>query len=121
MALRLRVRDRAADDEHLAELGRHLRVGRVGLDAERVERLRPEGAHGGREDHIHDLRIAEPEVAEPLQVGVRDLRGVVDDALGEIHDGEVDRVEAGRVAVGRDLEHRLAELLEQHLPCASEQ
>ena len=56
-----------------------------------------------------------PEVAEPLQVGVVDRGRVVDDPLGEIHHGQVDLVQPGRAPVGRDLEHRLAELLDQHL------
>ena len=65
--------------------------------------------------------VREPEVAEPLPIGVLDRRGVVDDPLGELHHGDVDLAEARAAEVARDLEHRLAELLGEDRPCARQQ
>jgi hypothetical protein len=36
---------------------------------------------GGREHDVHDVGIREAEVAQALEVGVRDRGGIVDDAL----------------------------------------
>ena len=90
-----------------------LLVALVGADAEPVERLREEAARRRREDDVHDLGLREPEVTEPLQVVVADRRRIIDDPLGQRHDREVDFVEAGRVAIADDREHRLAEALVQ--------
>ena len=96
-------------------------VARVGADAERIERLREEAACGGGKDDVHDVRLREPEVAEPLQVGIVDGRGVVDDPLGEIHDRDVDLVEAGGAVIERDVADRLAEVLVQDRAVARQQ
>ena len=58
--------------------------------------------------------VGETELAERLQVGLADRRRIVDDALGEIHHGDVDLVEPGVTPVARDRHHRLVELVEQH-------
>ena len=54
--------------------------------------------------------VREAEVAQPLQVGVRDRGRVDDDALREVHDGEIDRVERPFAVVG-DRDDVLAQLI----------
>ena len=92
------------------QLRRELLELRVGLDEERVERLGEETACGGGEHDVHDLRVREAEVAKALEVGLGDRRRVVDDALGEVHDGEIDRVE-GRFPVVDDRDDVFAHLI----------
>ena len=54
--------------------------------------------------------VGEAEVAKALQVGVGDRRRVDDDTLGEVHDGEIDRVERP-FAVVDDREDVFAQLI----------
>ena len=68
------------------------------------------------ENDVHDLRLREPEIAEPLQVGVSNRGRVVDDPLRQVHDCDIDLVEARGVMIECNLEHRLAEAFDEHRP-----
>jgi hypothetical protein len=52
------------------------------------------------------ISLREPEIAQPFQVGVTDRSRVIDDALRQTHDRDVELVEAGGAVIERDLEHR---------------
>ena len=56
----------------------------------------------------------EPQVAKGLQIAVADRGRVVDDLLRQLHDGDVDRVEAGGAAVEHDVADGLLEALDEH-------
>jgi hypothetical protein len=66
---------------------------------------------------VEDLRVREPEVAEALHVRLRDRGRVSRHLLGEVHDGDVDLVEAGVPVVEDDVPdlRRLEEPVSQHL------
>src|SRR6266487_1996226 len=78
----------------------------VGLYAERVEHLGEKGPRGGGEYDVHDLRIAEAVVTNPLHISGRDRRRVSRDPCGEVHHGSVCGIEIRSAWVSRDGPHR---------------
>src|SRR4051794_5846302 len=75
---------RAADDQRLAQSRIELGVARVWLDDHAVQGLREEAVRGGREDDVHDVRVREAEVAQALEIGLRDRGRVVHHPLREV-------------------------------------
>ena len=49
-----------------------------------------------------------PKVVKPLHVGVADRSRIIDNPLRQVHDGDVDLVEAGGTVIEHDLEHRFS-------------
>src|SRR5262249_55904065 len=77
--------NRSANCERLPELAVHGAQWRVGLDAERIEDFRKEGARSGRGRNVEDLSIGETMLLEPLDVTRSNSRGVARNLAAKVH------------------------------------
>src|SRR5437762_379858 len=83
------------------EVDQPVRIGELGTRraAHRVERLAVEAASRRGEDHAEDLVVLEPVRPQPLDIRRCDAVGVERDGLGEVHERDLERLEAGVMEV----------------------